>query len=299
MAVLFLALFLLPITASAGTLYRLSAGSDYSEGCTSPCKCAVILYEDLSGTFELSKKSADPLYTIYDLNNIHWLVSSSDGKTVHEISGSGTYKIGGEVALMNQLTLVLNVDGEKISLDSGLIAGGAGFPEMKIPVSTNTECRGTWITIEAKPASIEPDSYQLNDGSSYAEGCVSPCKCLIRSANLAGTFSLKGSANAAKFQQFSVENILWQASFGDGNERTIKGNGLYLQGLKNGKYLQRMTLKLRINGGKTQEFDSGFVPTEAGLPKIAIALDRGTQCYDTIIQLQASPAGSDTGKIQE
>ncbi len=66
----------------------------------------------------------------------------------------GTYRIGGEFAVEQQLSLDLRVDAEDLThFDSGLVAGGGDFPSLDIPISVNGGvCFDTVIDLHAFPA---------------------------------------------------------------------------------------------------------------------------------------------------
>jgi hypothetical protein len=154
-------LFVLPIimgliladgTARADALYTLSPGSTFQEGCVFPCMCPVGLPEVVTGTFLLVPAGSDPLFTNYNLDMISWTVLDSSGGVVHQITGQGFYRLGGEVALTQQLTLDLNVDGGSSQhFDSGLIVGGSDFPSISISVSRGSSCFNIWVDIKASP----------------------------------------------------------------------------------------------------------------------------------------------------
>ena len=60
--------------------------------------------------------------------------------------------MGGEFALMHQLTLDINIDGGNPQhLDSGLIPGGSDFPLIAVSVNRGTSCFDIWMNIHAAP----------------------------------------------------------------------------------------------------------------------------------------------------
>lgn len=138
--------------AAADVLYELTSGATFQEGCVGPCLCPIMLSEEVTGTFLLAPTGSDPLFTNYQLNGISWTVLGPDGKAAHEITGQGTYKLGGEVALTQQLVLDVDIDGGGTEhLDSGLIPGGSEFPLISVSVSRGTSCFNTWMTLQAAP----------------------------------------------------------------------------------------------------------------------------------------------------
>ncbi|TMQ57882.1 MAG: T9SS type A sorting domain-containing protein [Candidatus Eisenbacteria bacterium] len=68
------------------------------------------------------------------------------------ILGSGTYKVGGEFAVQQQMSLELSVGGGAPQhFDSGLVTGGGEFPRININVSLhqNKACIDTVIHVDA------------------------------------------------------------------------------------------------------------------------------------------------------
>ena len=88
-------------------LYELDRASDLVSGCFPPCKCPLVLHEDLVGTFGLQAAGTTPDgFEHYVLLGIDWTL---DGRV--SITGNGHYRVGGEFALMHQLELGLLFDG--------------------------------------------------------------------------------------------------------------------------------------------------------------------------------------------
>lgn len=139
------------IGCSLPVVYDLKSGSMYHEGCVDPCLCPVASNE-VHGTFSLIQLSPTPLFTRYSVTDISWTVVNSSGGVVHKITGQGTYQIGGEVAVTQQLTLDLSIDGgTTITLDSGLVPEQSAFPNILITVNEGLKCTDIWIDINASP----------------------------------------------------------------------------------------------------------------------------------------------------
>jgi len=138
--------------ATADVLYTLSPGSTFQQGCVPPCLCPVSLPEALMGNFLLVPAGTDPLFTHYNLDAISWTTLDFNGGKAHRITGQGTYKFGGEVALTEQLILDLSIDGgDSQHFDSGLITGGSEFPSFSISVFHGTSCFKISMDIKASP----------------------------------------------------------------------------------------------------------------------------------------------------
>src|SRR2546426_3308199 len=89
--------------------YFLTSDARYMTGCFGPCACPVIFTSPLKGTFDLKHVGFDGLYDNYEVLNVRWTVP--DTTTNITIQGSGTYRVGGEVAVQQQMKLDLTVGG--------------------------------------------------------------------------------------------------------------------------------------------------------------------------------------------
>jgi len=67
----------------------------------------VLRQAQLRGTFVLVPTGFDGLFQTFDIADVNWAASVGDSDL--RITGSGTYKVGGEVALQQQLALDLKV----------------------------------------------------------------------------------------------------------------------------------------------------------------------------------------------
>lgn len=142
------------------TPYSLVNGSTYQKGCFPPCLCPVTVELPMVGTFDLVKLQEGPLFTQYAVLDIDWLVFLVDSWGGLPIAGTGIYRVGGEFASQNQLTLDLSVNGGPLThLDSGLVIGGGKFPLIDINVSVNRlYCFDEVIHLVAEPTQppLEP-----------------------------------------------------------------------------------------------------------------------------------------------
>jgi hypothetical protein len=145
----------LPVPPDQIHPYRLGPSSTFTRGCFDPCDCPVGAPQPIDGTFALVDLRQDPLFTEFAVVDVRWVVSSSDGTTATGIPvrGFGTYRFGGEVAVQQQLALDLTVGAEDPAhFDSGLVAGGAGFPRIDTTISINgAVCFDTVIDVHARP----------------------------------------------------------------------------------------------------------------------------------------------------
>jgi hypothetical protein len=139
-------------TEPARVPYYLTTKSTFQEGCFDPCDCLLEQPRKVLGVFFLHPATSDPLFTYYDVTDIQWIVLPLGDPM--RITGSGTYRVGGEVAIQHQLELDLQVGGGPIEhFDSGLLAGGGEFPEIHIPISIHgMVCYDMVIQVHARPA---------------------------------------------------------------------------------------------------------------------------------------------------
>ena len=162
-------------------LYALIAPpSQFEWGCYGPCDCAVIVQSGILGTFVLTRSRTDPLFTSYDVTDVRWNIQSPSGPM--RISGSGTYRRGGEVAITEQLELDLSLDQEPpLHFDSGVRSPGAMFPEIRTSVSLHFElqCMDTVLRLDAKPV-----------GWVSAPGSRSPLSLVVNPNPAAGSSAL-------------------------------------------------------------------------------------------------------------
>ncbi len=128
--------------------YKLESPSAFETGCFNLCDCPIVTHP-LKGTFTLEHTGFDPLFDNYRVADVRWVVT--DATTYFTITGSGTYRIGGEFALQHQLSLDLSLDGgAPLHFDSGLIVGGSQFPNIVIDVRRNGgACLDTVIHVDA------------------------------------------------------------------------------------------------------------------------------------------------------
>jgi hypothetical protein len=133
--------------------YKLSDTSRFETGCFTLCDCPV-LSQPLQGTFLLQLVSPGPLFDDYRISDIRWTLPDAAPNVA--ITGSGTYRLGGEVAVQHQMTLDLSVGGGPIQhFDSGLVGTtNDKFPriEIRVPLHGDSACVDTVLVVHAAPA---------------------------------------------------------------------------------------------------------------------------------------------------
>ena len=163
---LLLLLLALPARAIAASdvPYTLGKGSTFAWGCFDFCDCA-IFERPLAGSFTLRDLGFDGLYQRYAV--LQFVGATPGGEL--RLTGSGTYRVGGEVAITQQLTLDLSADkGPVRHFDSGVVPGGGGFPKIDVTVSLHLEpvCIDTVIHVVAAP--ISPTGVGGDPGIGFA-----------------------------------------------------------------------------------------------------------------------------------
>jgi len=145
-----------PVASTAQTgipqPYKLSDTSRFETGCFTLCDCAIVS-QPLQGTFLLEPLAPGPLFNEYRVLDVRWTVP---GASSISITGSGTYRLGGEVAVQHQMTLDLSIDGGSVQhFDSGILGTTNDlFPkiEIRIPLHGDSTCVDTVLVVHAAPA---------------------------------------------------------------------------------------------------------------------------------------------------
>src|SRR2546430_10672196 len=101
-----------PVPADQIHSYKLVPESTFQQGCFPPCDCPLGMPRPLSGTFALVDLRQGPLFTEFAVVNVFWLVAEAPDGTGIPVRGVGTYRVGGEFAVQQQLSLDLWVGDE-------------------------------------------------------------------------------------------------------------------------------------------------------------------------------------------
>jgi len=134
-----------------GTIYVLETPpSSLVIGCQGPCACP-LFSRPTYGSFTLLKTGFDPLYTYYNVEN--YIASYNNGPGAVSITGYGQYKIGGEFAVVQEMTLDLDIEGQgPVHFDSGQVPAGAPFPVIDVSCAIHGfYCYDTVLVVNAKP----------------------------------------------------------------------------------------------------------------------------------------------------
>ena len=282
---------LVAASAQGGTLYRLNKDSTFQQGCFPPCLCPITIPVPVKGTFVLTPTGFDGLYDTYAVADVNWLVSM--GGTNATVTGSGTYKVGGEFALQQQLALDLQIGGDKAQhFDSGLMTGPAPFPDIQVTISMNGQvCFDKVFDVSASP--VPPDQiqpYRLLEGSTFQRGCFGACNCALGPIDqMIGTFDLVPLDTTPLSREFAVVNARWKA-LEPATPIPVGGYGTYTV---SGEFAvqNRLRMFLSVDNQVPVQFDSGWVAGGGTFPDIDTRISiSGAICFDTVMNIHAAPA---------
>jgi hypothetical protein len=143
--------------AATTSYYTLVDGSTFQRGCFAPCECPIGQEQPLAGVFALAPVSDNGLFAEYSMSDVRWNVEGNSYATPPNaaITGSGTYTIGGEFAIQQQMQADLSIAGATPEhFDSGRVVGGGGFPDqIDIEISEHGKvCFDTVIHVVAQAA---------------------------------------------------------------------------------------------------------------------------------------------------
>lgn len=159
---------------TVGIFYELTSDSSFFQGCVGPCICPVQEVGQIEGTFDLVLMTPSSLFTRYAMTKIHWTRINSE-QVIRRITGNGTYQIGGQVSLMQQMTQFLSVDGKSpVTFDSGLVPVKSPFPDISIEVDLGKQCHDLWMNIGAEPEKGSTPACMKNGDCSLNEFCLFP-----------------------------------------------------------------------------------------------------------------------------
>jgi hypothetical protein len=134
--------------------YLLLPGSTLADECLL-CERPTIP-EPMRGSFRLRATGTDPLFTHYAVEDLRF-VAGRDGAVTYRGSGSGTYEIGGEVALRQQMFLDLIVstatETNRVPATNDVSEVTVAWPKLDIGL---TQTNGTFVHTLAFHLVAEP-----------------------------------------------------------------------------------------------------------------------------------------------
>ena len=144
-----------PVPASDIQPYRLADESSYHHDCFGPCDCYIGDIRPLRGEFDVVPLRDDSLFREFGVIDARWNAVSPDNADVVSLRGFGFYRVGGEVAVMHELDLLLwSQNSAPTHFGSGLDSGGNQFPVINIDVETDDikeVCVGTKLHVVGVP----------------------------------------------------------------------------------------------------------------------------------------------------
>jgi hypothetical protein len=147
-AIVCAALALAGIAHAQTWTYRLTHNASYSEGCFELCACP-IWFSSMTGRFRLTPETITGTYDVYSVTDVNWNVTGTNDY----ITGSGTYTVFSEFAVLNRMELDLSINGaEPIHFDSGMVPIGAPWPRIEVEVAMNGDpaCYDIRMNVAAK-----------------------------------------------------------------------------------------------------------------------------------------------------
>lgn len=219
--------------AGSSVRYELGPDADFETGCFPPCECPVMIRAPLKGTFVLVPAGFDGLYRHYDIVDVDWRLPN--GSDQAHVTGSGHYKAGGEVALQQQLTLDLALDGgTPATYDSGLVPGGGQFPGIDVSVALNGFfCHDSVYRVEAQPSTTgvedAPGIARLRIGPNPFEAQAEIVFAMAEAGPVfASVHDLTGrrirTLAAGESHGTGVQRLIWDGTSDDGDRA---GGGIY------------------------------------------------------------------------
>lgn len=141
---------------------ELTPDSAYTTGCFPPCLCPIRTADGVKGTLAFRLTESNPLFDTYAVE----ADLTVPGDPLVRLVGAGTYKVGGEVALAQEMELDLaGPDGALERYKSGTVPEGGLFPgALAVEVSIGTrECFDTILDLRAKPAASQHGGFVRAD----------------------------------------------------------------------------------------------------------------------------------------
>jgi len=143
-----------PAVADSSATYSLDVPPSAIEtGCEGPCACPIVSTPTY-GSFRLVFTHSDPLFDYFDVRD--YIASPNTGPGFVFATGTGQYKIGGEFALTQEMTLDLVISGRPPQhFDSGVVPINASFPKINVRCAAHGfACVDTVVVVDAVPVGV-------------------------------------------------------------------------------------------------------------------------------------------------
>lgn len=145
-------------------LYELGPETVFAEGCFELCRCPIFFSEDIEGTFVLTPAGEDGDFRLFEVSDVDWSVTTGSERI--QVTGQGTYRIGGETGRRQQLDLELVVGDRPVQqFLSGPVEARVEFPAIEVTISMHLEpaCMDTEFRTVAAPASGQQREFVRGD----------------------------------------------------------------------------------------------------------------------------------------
>jgi hypothetical protein len=261
------------------------------------CLCPVAVVDDVSGTFRLTPAQVDPpdpWFQTFDVTDLSWTIMQGD--TAIPVTGSGTYRVGGDFALTHQLVLDVTVGGQGVQrFDSGVVLGGDEFPSIDIVISLNglAGCYDEWFEVRARLscALTAPVRYELLDGSTLVDDCP-VCGRPSIIWPLTGTFDLALQQPSLQTDFYDVLNIDFETPGG----MRVSGSGTLRVGI-GPSAAQVMDLTVEIDGESGIPLHGEALAPSVGFPALDLSLDEVTTSHLRVYRLRLVAAPRPTAAV--
>ena len=142
----------------------LTPQSAYTSGCVEPCSCPVQLFPGVSGTLTFRLSDSNVLFSTYEVE-ADLIVP---GDPMQLLKGSGTYRVGGEVAIVQEMALALSTNGGAAeTFQSGSVPGGGDFPDaLEISLSSKQGvCFARGLALSGTRTEPQDESFVRGDSN--------------------------------------------------------------------------------------------------------------------------------------
>jgi hypothetical protein len=153
----------------SNALYTLLEGSSITDDCLICARASII--RPLRGTFELAFVDESPLFTRYRLTNIAWH-ADGDAPFKYDVTGTGEYRFGGEVAVVQQMALDVQVNGQKRIFTNDFAMVGRGFPLLQVSLTQTQNTLIQFFSLNLVAAPVREIWFSTTGGFTSAFGNV-------------------------------------------------------------------------------------------------------------------------------
>jgi len=146
-------------------VFTLLEGSTISDDCLICGRPTII--RPLRGTFELVLLEQNFLFTRYRLTNIAWH-ANGDAPFKYDVTGVGEYRFGGEVALVQNMTLDVLVNGQKRNFTNDSPSVERRFPLLDVSLTETQNTVFQFFTLQLVAAPVREIWFSTEGGFTSA-----------------------------------------------------------------------------------------------------------------------------------